>query len=306
MYAYIDETGNTGENLFDENQPVFLTAALITKTNFDLVYKRAIKTICRKLGVEALHANELGFGRLEDIALDLLKVLKESDARFFLFKVVKKDLAATKLVDTIFDSGENLSVPWHIYNFKPLRLLLVFKVAYLLDERILKLFWSSLMDRQEKRAYDKFCEVLHEILIRVEALPDNRSREIVSEAVQWAIDNPEAIHLHVNARIHKYGHLPNIVVFPELLGGIDLLSKKWNRPVREIIHDRQSQFGSALKTWHELVSNAKPDILTIPGGEKHSLRKVFGSKFIISEFRRKRWYTSCRLHIMVFQKNRRW
>lgn len=282
MYAYIDETGNTGENLFDHNQPVFLTGALITKTNFDLLYKKRVESICEKIGVESLHANELGFGRLEDIASDLLEVLKKSDARVFLSRIVKVDLAATKLVDTIFDSGENLSVPWHVYNYRPLRLLMVFKVAFLLDEDILKIFWSSLMDTRKKRAYEKFRVVLHDILLRVEELPDKRSRELVSEAVQWAIDNPEAIHLHANARIHKYGHLPNMAVFPELLGGIDLFSKKWNRPVREIIHDRQSQFGPFLKTWHEIISNAKAGILTLPGGEEHSLRKVDGSKFIIS------------------------
>lgn len=282
MYAYIDETGNTGENLFDHNQPVFLTGALITKTNFDLLYKKRVESICDKIGVESLHANELGFGRLEDIASDLLIVLKKSDARFFLSRIAKVDLAATKLVDTIFDSGENLSVPWHVYNYRPLRLLLVFKVAYLLNEDILKLFWSSLMDTRIKRGYEKFKRVLHDILLRVEELPDERSIELVSEAVQWAIDNPEAIHLHPNARINKYGHLPNMAVFPELLGGIDLFSKKWNRPVREIIHDRQSQFGPFLKTWHEIISNAKAGILTLPGGEKHSLRKVDGSKFIMS------------------------
>jgi len=282
MYAYIDETGNTGENLFDHNQPIFLTGALITKTNFDVLYKKRFESICEKIGVKSLHANELGFGRLEDIASDLLEVLKKSDARFFLSRVAKVDLAATKLVDTIFDSGENLSVPWHVYNFRPLRLLLVYKVAYLLDEDILKLFWSSLMDRREKRAYEKFKKILHDILLRVRELPDERSRQIVSEAVQWAIDNPEAIHLHPNARIHKYGHLPNMAVFPELLGGIDLFSKKWNKPVREIIHDRQSQFGPFLKTWHEVISNADAGTLTLPGGEKHTFRKVNGSKFMMS------------------------
>jgi hypothetical protein len=40
LYAYIDETGNTGHNLFDEAQPDFFTAALITKGNFDDMGRR--------------------------------------------------------------------------------------------------------------------------------------------------------------------------------------------------------------------------------------------------------------------------
>jgi hypothetical protein len=282
MYAYLDETGNTGDNLFDKNQPIFLTGALITKTNFDILYKGKINKICQKLGATSLHANELGFRKLDDIAQDLLKILKKSDGRIFLFKIVKKDLALTKLVDTIFDSGENLAVPWHIYNYKVLRLLIVIKLAYILNEDILKLFWSSLMELKENRAYIKFRNVLTEILVNVKELPDERSREIVSEAIKWAIENPETIHLHVNERIHKYGHLPNIVAFPSLLGGIDILSEKWDRPVLEIIHDRQSQFESTLKVWHEILSNAKPDIIILPGGDKERIRKVFGSKFKIS------------------------
>lgn len=282
MYAYIDESGNTGANLFDQNQPVFLTAALMTKTNFDLIHRKDIKKICKKIDVKVLHSNELGIRKIEEVALDLLKIFKKADGRVFLARVVKIDLAATKLFDTIFDSGENLSVAWHIYNSKPLRLLLVIKVASLLNKQILKEFWGSLMDKNQSRAYDKFKKVLHEILVQAESLPDKRSREIVKEAVVWAINNPEAIHLHINARIHKYGHLPNIAIFPQLLNGIDLVSQKWNRPVREIIHDRQSQFGHTLTTWHNIVSNAKPETIKLLGGEEHTLRKVFGSKFTMS------------------------
>lgn len=60
LYAYIDETGNTGQNLFDSSQPFLMTAALITKTNFAFLYKRHVQILSKKLGVIALHANELG------------------------------------------------------------------------------------------------------------------------------------------------------------------------------------------------------------------------------------------------------
>jgi hypothetical protein len=39
MWAYVDESGNTGNRIFDEEQPLFVTAAMATKTNFDLVYR---------------------------------------------------------------------------------------------------------------------------------------------------------------------------------------------------------------------------------------------------------------------------
>ena len=106
MWAYIDETGNTGHRIFDENQPTFISAAMATKTNFDLVYGNAVAAAAKKAGVAALHANELGIGRIEPIARDLREILGAADARFIFSRIEKRYLAATKVYDTYFDQGE--------------------------------------------------------------------------------------------------------------------------------------------------------------------------------------------------------
>ena len=282
MYAYVDESGNTGHNLFDEDQPLFITAALITRTNFDVLYALRVRGLAKEIGESVLHANRLGLGKLEEIAPGLLKILKRTDARFYLSQVEKKYLATTKIIDTVFDSAENLAVPWHTYNFRPLRLLLVFKAEYLLDEDLARSFWASLMEPDKEQAYSLFVTACEELHGRVHALPDARSRELFSEALRWAIDNPEAIYLHSNSKLARYGHLPNMVAFTNLLEGIEIQSNIWKRPVKTICHDRQMQFEKSLKLWHEMFSNASPDPIYRPGGEKHVLRKVFGSKFVIS------------------------
>jgi hypothetical protein len=104
MYAYIDEAGNTGNNLFDPEQPTFMSAALITKTNFDIIHSRRFQKIAEYVGNNVVHANQLGMDKINIIAEDLLKVLKKVDARFYIAKVDKLTLAVTKLIDTIFDS----------------------------------------------------------------------------------------------------------------------------------------------------------------------------------------------------------
>ena len=282
MYAYIDETGNTGSNLFDPAQPVFITAALITKTNFDLIYKRSVAALSGKLGASSLHANHLGPDKLEEIADNLLRLLKKADARFMISRIVKMDLAAFKLFDSIFDSGENRAVSWMTYNIRPLRMSLVMKVAYLLDDQLLTSFWDALMMPDEARGKEVFLGVLHELLRRVHVLPDKRSREVISQALQWAIDNPQAIHLHINTKIHRYGHLPNIAAFPEVLKAVEILSQKWNRPVIEVFHDRQSQFGPTLKTWHEITSNTSVKTYKLIGDEEIMIQKVAGSRFTLT------------------------
>jgi hypothetical protein len=82
MYAFVDETGNTGGNLFDADQPVFLTAALITRSDFDKSHRVAFESICERTEGGKLHASELGFGGIEQIAGQTLKLLKAADARF--------------------------------------------------------------------------------------------------------------------------------------------------------------------------------------------------------------------------------
>jgi len=281
MYAYVDETGNTGANLFDSDQPLFLTAALITKADFDLAHKREYSRICAKIGVPALHASELGFGRLEEVADDLLKVLKKADARFFVSRVEKRYLLATKIFDTFFDSGENPAVPWPTYNIRPLRLILAFKVSYLLDEHIAELFWTMLMEKSEARARALIPMICQAIIDRVDRLPDERSRQVITDALEWSKAHPEGLDFYQAGRQAKNGHMPNMVAFTNLLDGLENLSQKWKRPVRLIRHDRQSQFEGTLAEWHQLVSNALPDPIHLPG-ETQVLRKVHKSDFEVA------------------------
>ncbi len=280
MFIFADETGNTGKNLFDATQPYFLTAALVTRTNFDVLCAGRIREIARSVDADTLHASELGFEGVEAIADPLLRLFKRKKAYFLISRVEKRYLLATKVIDHIFDSGENPAVPWHVYNIRQLRIILVFKVAALLDDELAELFWNCLMERQETVCREylvRFCKIL---LSRVPALPDARSQKVMGEAIQWAIDNPHALLIHTNTKHKLLAHMPNMVAFANLLEGIDVLSKKLGRPVRCITHDRQSQFEKTLEAWHEIFSNASNEPIMLPG-EVRILQKVPGSTFQI-------------------------
>lgn len=281
MYAYIDETGNTGGNIFDENQPDFVTAALLTKSNFDLLHKNRIKKLAQMVGDVELHGNEYGLGKIELIADGLLKIFKTANARFFIARAEKKYIAVSKLFDTLFDSFENKAVPWHVYNFRHFRLLLVFKLTEILREDVVKLFWEAIVEKNKKKSYQLFEQALNTLKIDAAGLSDKRAKELTLDAVNWAIKNPESIYIHTNSKAVRAGHLPNVAIFPNLLQGIETFSKKWKRPVREIVHDQQSQFQNILKDWHDMYSNAAAGVIELPLGEKHQIRRVSGSTFII-------------------------
>lgn len=278
LYAYVDETGNTGHNLFDEAQPDFFTAALITKGNFDARYREAALELTGTLGVESLHGKELGLGRIEAIGDEFLALLKKSRASFFVSRVEKRYLLASKLFDSLFDSGENAAVAWHHYNVRPFRLLLAFKLALIVDMETAQLFWKCILEPNEKKAYELLpliCARLHGNLLRV---PDERSREILGEGLEWARTHPESIQIHTDRKLARQGHFPNLVAFSNLLDGLDRHAKERKTQVARITHDQQNEFAKALATWHELFSNASPEEIHW-GGEVHSFQMVAGSEF---------------------------
>jgi hypothetical protein len=227
----VDESGNTGNRIFDQEQPVFLTAAMATKINFDLVYRHGVAAIARKLGVKALHANELGVARIETIAGDLRKVIRLSEARFFISRVEKRYLAATKVYDTYFDQGENLAVPWHLYWLKASKLSMTLSIAEsILTEEIAQTVWECLTAKSEHTSKARFLEGAAALLERSQELRDPRTRQVVTEALQWAIDNPENFTTYMRDKVSRHGHTPNFVAFTGLMDGLEGFSKSWGGP----------------------------------------------------------------------------
>jgi hypothetical protein len=278
LYAYVDETGNTGHNLFDEAQPDFYTAALITKGDFDLAFAESTAAIAGKLGERSLHGKELGVGKLEAVAPDIIRLLGAAKANFFVSRVEKKYLLGTKLFDSLFDSGENAAVAWHNYNFRPLKIMLAFKLAFILDLETARLFWQCILEPSQEKALGMLPKVCERLLENINGLPDARSREVLSQGLEWARDHPESIHIHTDRKSARHGHFPNMVAFTNLLDGLENHSRRLKRPVARITHDKQSEFQKTLTAWHEMLSNASPEEITW-AGETYSLQRVVGSAF---------------------------
>jgi hypothetical protein len=283
LFAYIDESGHTGSNLFDDAQPTFYYGALACRHDFDLVHGAAVNGLAERAGKSSLHGAELGHELVEAIAPALVHVVLQADARFFLSKIKKLDLAAIKLFDTVFDPAENVAVPWQAYNMVALRNILLLKLAHLLDRDLLERFWASLLERDEERSRKDLVEVLQRIDDRVGALPDARSRQVLNEAFRWVIAHPEVLQYHSIRRVHLRGHMPNAVGFPDMLRSLHGLSKKWKRDVRQIKVDRQSQFNATQKMMHEMFARASPGKVPLwIGMDPVEFQAVPGSKLMVT------------------------
>lgn len=282
LFTFVDESGNTGHNLFDEAQPDFFTAALITPGDFDITFDARVRALANKMGCEALHGKELGLARLESIADALLDLVKAAKAGFFVSRVEKKYLLATKVFDSLFDSGENAAVAWHHYNLRPLRLLLAFKAAALIDMDTAKLFWRCLLEPNEEEAYKMLPSVCERLLQNLNRIPDARSRQILGEALNWARVHPESIQIHTDKKLSRHGHFPNLVAFANLMDGMDKYAKERRKTIARVTHDQQSEFEKTLNAWHEMFATASPEEIRW-AGETYSLQKLPDSYFEVRE-----------------------
>lgn len=227
MFAFIDESGNTGPNLFDSEQPVFYSVAVISKRDLDIEYAGEFSRLANLCGASTLHAAELGGAALEKVLPEIQRMIKRDNVRFFLGVLVKRDSVLAKLADTLLDSHDNRAVPWSAYNFRGLRLMLVFKLSVVANENSLREFWDALMEGNPNRAQERFVRCLQGMKPRVGTIPDARSRQIIGDAIQWAIENPEAFSVH-SQRSARLGHLP-------------LLNTADNKSISRIILQRTHQ-----------------------------------------------------------------
>ena len=115
MHFYVDETRSYRSESLDRTQPVLSYGVLSSPDDPDKVAETELASLRKKLGVQRLHAAELGMYRLDDVVDTLLVLQKKHRIRFDIWQVVKRDHAIISFFDRVFDRGLNPIVPWSAY-----------------------------------------------------------------------------------------------------------------------------------------------------------------------------------------------
>ena len=270
MYYYIDESGNTGLNLFDANQPKLFYGVLGCSANLDVIAEPLLTELRKELGVRRIHATELGVGRLIPIAKRIADFSKKHDLRFSLLKVTKEDHAVISFYDQVFDSEMNKAVSWHHY-FTPLRYPMLMKVAFLFDDQLRKDAWAARRETNSAKSASALVTICNALLSRVDRLPDARSRELVSGALKWAAANPFEIEYGVGNKDTALQISPNLVGFQQVMQVMAVQSNRKGRSIRKITVDRQTEFNKAqgeLASWYESLRAVKHNTDFGPGMPK--------------------------------------
>lgn len=250
MYFYVDESGHTGPNLFDPDQPMLYYGVLSSSVNIDFLAEEELKKLRRQAKMQRLHANELGNGGLVPLIEGLVSLQRRLDFRFDIYRVAKPDHAIICFFDQVFDHGNNPAITWSGY-WTPLRYVLLLKLASLFDENLAKRAWDARIEINDAKAEASLVSVCMDLRSRIQELPDARSRQLISDVLTWAEKHPSEIYYNTKSKKDRLQVTPNIIGFQSVMHGIASRLKKQRKNAAAIIVDQQSQFNKAQKSLAE-------------------------------------------------------
>ncbi len=245
VYVYTDESGNTGNNLFDPNQPELWTCSLISTDNIDVVAHNAVEKWRKSVQPENLHATSLGFTGIEKLADDICRLIARFNISFFFVQIDKSFHAALKFFDTVFDSGLNKAMHPAHYQMRAFRTPLVQIVCENIDTKHRKVFWATLLNPEA----ESLQMVAKHVKSNLERTKSGIAQAALIPALEWAIKNP----LPLIETLDRKGESPNFVAFTKVI--YHLQDTIGNRKVlADFVHHQQAQYESRMKNAYGALS----------------------------------------------------
>ena len=266
MFFFIDESGNTGNNLFDASQPVLCYGTLSSRLNPDALAASVHAAMLRKLGVTCLHANELRFSRLTEIAPGLIGLQRRFDFCFDYWYLHKPTYALLLLFDAVFDEERNAALKWD-ESRAPMAFPVFHSFSRLCDEKLLEQAWSLRIARDIDNRGGEIAALLKELHGRSRASNmDAGTKSLFDAALGFGIWSPLALDFGCSDK-KAYG--PNAMGFQFVLSEIGRRLREANREdALSIKADRQSEFNAAQAGVHDMLKQASDEYAALKGNER--------------------------------------
>jgi hypothetical protein len=253
VFFYVDESGNSGNNLFDPNQPILSYGVLSSETNIDERAAEQFAGILEKVSRPTLHASKLKFDGLRPIANDLLALHRGFRLGFDVYFIEKRAYALVAFFNAVFDPEVNEAIPGLCY-WTPVRFTLIALLHNLLDNSILREAWELCLVPRSSRAKQesRIVELLRRCLALLEASEmQAEPREVIRNALLFGIHHPLALDFGAYS---QKAFSPNAIGFQFVLLGIARRLQLSGRSASKIVVDRQSQFNASQREAFSLQS----------------------------------------------------
>jgi len=277
VFIYADESGHSGRKIFD-SPPIYRQGAILAVADVQPALEVVVRPSLASEGVDRIHAHKLSEEKVAAIGAKFLDILDETGPwKFHITEIEKPYIATAKFVDTIFDSGENLAVPWLWYNFEMFRHTICCLIDRVLTQRNKEGFWEAYL-ADNMAGIQASIRNAKTYLDRLDI--DRRLRQVVTEAFLFALKHPEQFTLLASMKRRSYqGHTPNMIGFSSLIQAIHGFVDEYRSEPIAFYHDQQQEFGQSMREMHELFGP-----LRYQDNDKGVLPDVERAKYDLAKF----------------------
>ncbi|MBJ3764204.1 DUF3800 domain-containing protein [Maribius pontilimi] len=249
MFAYTDETGHSGRNIFDKNE-IFRLGSILSINDIRHPCESVIGPFVKRKGVERLHANQWQDHEIAELGQNILDTLDDGNKwNFNIMQIHKPYVAPTKLVDLIFDPGENSAVPGVWYWDEMHRHILCLMMDDALNFKAAKQFWTAYLADDIDGVICTLGEV--ESFISSAGYP-KPFKSVVKEAFKFARKSPGSFTMNATRKRKGYqAHTPNVIAFTQLFQAIHEFSRDTGSKPEILFHDKQDEFRSELQDTYQ-------------------------------------------------------
>jgi hypothetical protein len=185
MYFYIDESGHTGKNLFDPNQPILYYGVVSSLLDVDLTAEDRVNALRIETKCQRLHASKLGSKCIEKIVDGINDIQSSLDLRFDIYKVVKKDHAIISFFDQVFDSGINPASTQMGY-WTPLRYTILINLAALFNDDLIQKAWMARIELNNEKSNVSLTDVCFQLMEKTNLLSDKVIKKLIFDSLDSA------------------------------------------------------------------------------------------------------------------------
>lgn len=252
LFCYCDESGNSGLNLFDKDQPFFWLGVLISPIdlNEDPYTNHIMQQLLLKAPGNELHGKEIGLKKLSPFCNGIKKILNHSNCYLQFVKIEKSYLAKLKLFDYLFDSYTNKAVPIYTYNVRAMRLTLAAIFCQQIDDQIAQLFWDT-FKKPNENMYKKLLQYIRESIHQ----DGSRQAELIYDATKWAENHIKDVFPDKQNKFDS----PNVIALSQLILNINDAYHGSPVSIKKFYHDKSIPFTKFLEKEYSHTNVIKAD-----------------------------------------------
>lgn len=210
LYVYTDESGNSGSNFFDIEQPIFYTSTIISK--FDLESECFLEFHNMLLGIaedNEIHINQLSKDKKILIIKHLVDFIMDNKIEIFFTELEKIHMLKMAFVDYIFDSGLNPEMDPIIYGRRFERLPFALGFAIRLTNEHMRDFFNIFFKTNGNEQAEQLSNLLREIKIQMDEFETHDDlKNLINNSLQFAIENPNIFIDGNSSKVKEL--LPNV------------------------------------------------------------------------------------------------